>query len=283
MRDHKCHLKTGITRSREFERKHLACFAVNCGLKCGHDCLYRSSGSVLRTHVAFRQFGENPFGHGYCIVDPNTPERVARDAARIRERGPIQLCTLTGAWAPEANKHEIGRRCLEAILSQPAWAVRILTKNAAVRDDFDLIEHHRDRVLVGLSLRILTVSSVQRTHFPALGHRLPKGGPPGAWHAAALVPRYVVGIPGVRGALALERCLLHGSDSLRPDRSARGKVLDNPAGLCDNLGSVSQEWPRSRLSRLLIASRVPGPGDGPAVTFWDRGSGVPGQVPQNSR
>jgi len=152
MRAHIWHLATGITRTPEFERKRLACFAVNCGLKCGHDCLYCSSGAVLRTHPAFRRFGENPFGHGYAIVDPSTPERVARDAARIRERGLIQLCTLTDAWAPEAREHNIGRRCLEAILSQPGWSVRILTKSAAVMEDFDLIEQHRDRVLLGLSL-----------------------------------------------------------------------------------------------------------------------------------
>jgi DNA repair photolyase len=40
----------------------------------------------------------------------------------------------------------------EAILSEPGWTVRILTKNAAVVEDFDLIKKHRDRVLVGLSL-----------------------------------------------------------------------------------------------------------------------------------
>ena len=150
VRDHR--LKTGITRTREFERKGIACFAANVGLKRGHDCLYCSSGAVLRTHPAFRELGENPFHHGYSIVDPSTPERVARDAARARERGLIQLCTLTDAWAPEAKQHNLGRRCLEAILSQPGWSVRILTKNAAVVDDFDLIEQQRDRVLVGLSL-----------------------------------------------------------------------------------------------------------------------------------
>jgi pyruvate-formate lyase-activating enzyme len=32
--------------------------------------------------------------HGYAIVDPSTPERVARDAARIKERGLIQRCPL---------------------------------------------------------------------------------------------------------------------------------------------------------------------------------------------
>jgi DNA repair photolyase len=41
---------------------------------------------------------------------------------------------------------------LEALLAQPGWTVRILTKNAAVADDFDLIKKYRDRVLVGISL-----------------------------------------------------------------------------------------------------------------------------------
>ena len=41
---------------------------------------------------------------------------------------------------------------MEAILSQPGWTVRILTKNAAVRKDFDVIEKYKDRILVGLSI-----------------------------------------------------------------------------------------------------------------------------------
>lgn len=145
-------LKTGITRTREFEKKHLASFAINCGIKCGHDCRYCSTGAMLRMHNGFKVSGENPFGNGYAIVDPTTPERVARDARRIRHRSLVQLCTVVDAWAPEAQEHQIGRRCLDAILSEPGWSVRILTKNAAVREDFDFIEKYRDRVLVGLSL-----------------------------------------------------------------------------------------------------------------------------------
>jgi len=152
MRIHHYQLQAGITRTREFEKKGLATHAVNVGTKCGHNCLYCSTGAVLRTHESFRVCGENPFGFGYAIVDPNTPERVARDARRIRKRGLVQLCTLTNAWAPEALEHQLGRRCLKAILSQPDWAVRVLTKNVSVRDDFDLIEEYRDRVLVGLSI-----------------------------------------------------------------------------------------------------------------------------------
>jgi hypothetical protein len=89
---------------------------------------------------------------GYAIVDPDTPERVARDAAQMRSRGLTQLCTTVDAWAPEAQEYNLGRRCLEAILTQPDWTVRILTKNVAVQWDYDLIKEHRDRVSVGLSL-----------------------------------------------------------------------------------------------------------------------------------
>ena len=152
MRIHTTRLKTGITTTKEFAKKGLATHGVNPGVKCGHDCLYCSSGAMLRWHRAFQELGLDPFGHGYAIVDPTTPERVARDAARMRGRGTVQLCTTTDAWAPEAQQQELGRRCLKAILLQLGWTVRILSKNAAIRDDFDLMETYRDRVLVGLSI-----------------------------------------------------------------------------------------------------------------------------------
>ncbi len=41
---------------------------------------------------------------------------------------------------------------MEAILQEPKWQVRILTKNIAVAKDFDVVEKYRDRVLVGLTL-----------------------------------------------------------------------------------------------------------------------------------
>lgn len=152
MRNHKYELKSGIRPTPEFAKKGLAEFAVNVGVKCGHDCTYCSTGATLRQHKAFKQVGESPFGTGFSIVDPDIVEKVATDAKRCRKRGVVQLCTTVDAWAPEAQEHNLGRRCLEAILSQPGWTVRVLTKNAAVVKDFDLIQQHRDRVLVGLSL-----------------------------------------------------------------------------------------------------------------------------------
>ena len=157
MREHTTLLRSGINRTKEFERKQLASFSVNVGTKCGHDCRYCSTGALMRMHHSFRTANESPFGHGYSIVDPTTPMRVAHDAKHryardIRKRGLIQLCTIVDAWAPEAKRYDLGRQCLQAILSQPGWTVRILTKNAAVVNDLHLIEEHRDRVQVGISI-----------------------------------------------------------------------------------------------------------------------------------
>lgn len=159
MRVHVLELKSGITRTFEFERKRLALYAVNDGTKCGNGCLYCSTGSVMRMHWSFAEVGESPFANGYAIVDPSTPDRVARDARRMRRRGMVQLCTIVDAWSPEARQYDLGRRCLEAILSEPGWTVRILTKNAEVTNDFDLIGRYRDRVLLGLSLTATPANS----------------------------------------------------------------------------------------------------------------------------
>jgi DNA repair photolyase len=151
-RIHRYPLATAIHRTPEFAKKKLAAFSVNVGLKCGHGCAYCSSGAVLRCHKAFRDVHESPFQHGYAIVDPDLPEKLASESKRIRKRGVVQLCTTVDAWCPAAQQYDLGRRCLRALLAEPGWTVRILTKNAAVARDFDLIEKHRDRVLVGLSL-----------------------------------------------------------------------------------------------------------------------------------
>ena len=143
-------LCSGISRSKAFEEKGLAQYAVNVGFKCGHACTYCSSDAMLRIQLS--KFGIKGSNKDCCVVDLNTPTRVAQDAKNKRNKGLIQLCTTVDAWAPEAQEYDLGRKCLEAILSEPGWEVRILTKNVAVAKDFDLIEKYRDRVLVGLSI-----------------------------------------------------------------------------------------------------------------------------------
>ena len=152
MKNYTYSLGGGIKPSPEFAKKGLAEYAVNVGLRCGHDCTYCSSRATLRCHKVFKEIGEKAFSTGYSIVDPDIAEKVAADAKRLKKRGLIQICTTVDAWSPEAHELRLGRKCLEAILAEPGWTVRILTKNAAVVEDFDLIKKHKDRVSVGLSL-----------------------------------------------------------------------------------------------------------------------------------
>ena len=152
MKTYTYNLKTGINKSPEFKKKGLADFSCNTGLKCGHGCKYCSTGAMLRAHPAFKKFGVSAFKEGFSIVDPDSPVRAAKNAKRKRKRGTVQLCTTVDTWSPEAQKYDLGRKCLKAILSQPDWKVRILTKNAAVEKDFDIIEKYKDRVLFGISI-----------------------------------------------------------------------------------------------------------------------------------
>ena len=146
--------EVSITESPAFNEKGLAQYAVNVGLVCSHSCYYCSSGAIVRTHPFFKAIGKTSFTGGYADTDPDTPIRVAKMAKSIKmkDRGIIELSTLTDAWCPLSQRHDLGRRCLEAILQEPKWQVRILTKNAAVAKDFDVVKKYRDRVLVGLSL-----------------------------------------------------------------------------------------------------------------------------------
>ncbi|MGC9986288.1 MAG: hypothetical protein ABSF35_22040 [Polyangia bacterium] len=75
-RAHTTTLKTGIELSKEFEKKGLARYAVNVGTKCGHDCTYCSTASVLSMHDSFKVAGENPSERVYSIIDPTMVERV---------------------------------------------------------------------------------------------------------------------------------------------------------------------------------------------------------------
>jgi DNA repair photolyase len=167
---------SGIRPSKEFAKKGLAQYAVNVGLRCGHDCTYCSSRAMLRCHKGIKELGQRAFGTGYSIVDPDIADKVADDARRLRKRGMVQVCTTVDAWAPEAKELDLGRRCLEALLAQPRWMVRILTKNAAVVEDYDLIRKHKDRVLVGLSLtgtaEAERVLSVVEPHASTISERM---------------------------------------------------------------------------------------------------------------
>jgi len=146
--------KGGISKTTEFEKKKLCNYAVNVGLICGHQCTYCSSGVTLRTQPVFTDIQQTSFRKGFAIVDPHTLARISLNPPALTKEDIVQLCTLDDAWSPEAQKHGLGRKCLQFLLEETPAQVRILTKNAAVTEDFDILKKHRKRVIVGLSTEI---------------------------------------------------------------------------------------------------------------------------------
>jgi len=148
--------KCTITRSPEFEKKTLATHALNVGVLCGHGCLYCSTPATLRTQSKlFPEYDGSvfkAFAAGEAIVDPTTPDRLGRELAALKPTDTVMLSTLTDAWSPEAQEFNLGRKCLEKVLRESKAQVRILTKNAAVANELDLLAEYRDRVILGLSI-----------------------------------------------------------------------------------------------------------------------------------
>ena len=148
--------KNSINKTKEFEKKGLATHGLNVGLLCDHGCKYCSTPAMMRHRKPY--FGDyggssfQAFESGAPFLDPLTPERIAEESRSLTSMDTVMLSTSTDAWSPEAQKQNLGRRCLENLLSSSRCRVRILTKNAAVINEYDLLEKQRDRVTLSLSL-----------------------------------------------------------------------------------------------------------------------------------
>jgi DNA repair photolyase len=144
---------TMVKRSPEFQKKGLADFSLNPGYKCFNSCFYCYTGASLRTLNYWKEINRSSYELGYAVIDPEMPDRLAAHMKRKRVKGGlIQISTTVDSWDKYCRKYNIGRRLLEAILPMDGWSVRILTKNAEVEEDFDIIKKFRDKVLVGLSI-----------------------------------------------------------------------------------------------------------------------------------
>lgn len=143
----------GINESKGFTKKKLANYTLNTGLSCGHQCQYCSSPGVLRRHPLFKNMSSySYFQDGGVIVDSDTPNRIRRKAKKLEKSDIILFSSTSDPYAPEAQEHDLGRRCAEIVLKESKATLRVLTKNAAVVKDFDLFAQYPGRVIVGLSV-----------------------------------------------------------------------------------------------------------------------------------
>ncbi len=145
-------LNPGIKKAAPFRKKGLADYGANIGRMCSHGCVYCFAGLA----------NQRPAPNCRHINDPNAvcaaiavDYEVAfiRDLAKLPKKKHVEiiLSNLHDAWSPGMEGK--GRKVLEIMLSQSKNTdVRILTKNAAVINEFDICAEYRDRVKIGLSL-----------------------------------------------------------------------------------------------------------------------------------
>ena len=146
MAEYRHRFTSGIYRFLEFPPSMLASCGVAVGLKCGHGCLYCSTTAGFRIASRRRPSDE------YCVIDPDTPLRVARDIDEVRPDDVVMLSHSTDAWSPEAQRYRIGPATLAVLLEKGRGTVHVLTKNAAVADSFELMARYPKRVRLSLSV-----------------------------------------------------------------------------------------------------------------------------------
>ena len=88
------------------EAVHPAAKAIDIAERCDESFAGEFTSAVSRN----RQQRSRGLRHG------DIPAKIAAESRRLRSRGVVQLCTTVDAWCPAAQRHDLGRRCLEALL-----------------------------------------------------------------------------------------------------------------------------------------------------------------------
>lgn len=150
------HRKCAVKRNKEFEKKGLATHSVDVGTLCGHGCRYCSTPCTIRDQRAFKETGmtaQGLFSGGYSVVDTDTPNRIAKTVEKLKQNDIVMFCPKTDGWSPESQKLNLGKQCLEAVLTNNSHCkVRVLSKNAAMANDLAALVQYKDRIMPSLSL-----------------------------------------------------------------------------------------------------------------------------------
>lgn len=148
--------KCAVKRNKEFEKKGLATHSVDVGTLCGHGCRYCSTPCTIRDQRALKETGltaQELFSGGYSVVDTDTPNRIPATVKHLESSDIVMFCPKTDGWSPESQKLNLGKQCLEAVLTNNTdCKVRVLSKNAALADDLADLVKHKDRIMPSLSL-----------------------------------------------------------------------------------------------------------------------------------
>ena len=121
-------------------------YTVNPYTGCLHSCVYCYANFMRR----FSGHLKDPWG-SFVDVKVNLLEVLAKELPR-RPGGSVWLSSVCDPYQQPEAKYELTRGTIELISKYPKFTISILTKNALVLRDLDLLKRMGDRVDVGFTI-----------------------------------------------------------------------------------------------------------------------------------
>ena len=121
-------------------------YTVNPYTGCLHGCVYCYANFMRR----FSGHLNDPWG-SFVDVKTNLLDVLAKELPR-RSGGSVWLSSVCDPYQQVETKYKLTRGAIELISKYPKFTISILTKNALVLRDLDLLIEMRDRVDVGFTI-----------------------------------------------------------------------------------------------------------------------------------
>ena len=119
-------------------RSALADYCINPYIGCEHGCKYCYAESYTRRFTKHN----GPWG-SFVDIKTNAPTILAHEIKR-KPKGEVYISSLTDAYQPLEQKHQLTRKLLEILLKHQ-FPITIQTKSALVLRDLDLIKKFQER------------------------------------------------------------------------------------------------------------------------------------------
>jgi DNA repair photolyase len=121
-------------------------YTINPYTGCQHACVYCYANFMRR----FSGHLQDTWG-SFVDVKVNLLDVLRRKLPKSKG-GIIWLSSVCDPYQPLERKYRLTRGAIELILNYPKLSLSILTKNALILRDIDLLEHMKDRVDVGFTI-----------------------------------------------------------------------------------------------------------------------------------
>ena len=132
----------------------LSGYSLNCYGGCGHGCVYCYARYMEKFRPHPEKWGE------FVDIKVNAAAVLAKEVKK-KKPGEVFVSSVCDGWQPVEAKYGITRECVKTLLEN-GFSVTILTKNALVERDFDLLSAHRDKVDLGMTITTLDESVAAR-------------------------------------------------------------------------------------------------------------------------